>query len=307
VSGRKPSPHPDRLRLRLASGVRLALVGVLLNTFLAVTKIAAGIFGHSYALIADGVESTLDIFGSLVIWGGLQIAARPPDESHPYGHGKAEALATIVVALVVLAAAAGLAVQSIREILTPHHAPAPFTLAVLILVVICKELLFRKVIAAGSEIGSTAVKADAWHHRADAITSVAAFVGISIALAGGPGYESAEDWAALIACGIIAYNGVRLLTPAVQDVMDTAPPSELAEQVREIATAVPGVVGLEQCRTRKMGLEYYVDLHVEVDGEITVREGHLIAHDVKDAVVAAIPAVADVLVHVEPAGRYDAD
>src|SRR5690606_15786219 len=165
---------------------------------------------------------------------------------HPYGHGKAEALATIVVALIVLAAAVGLAVQSVREILTPHHAPAPFTLAVLIVVVVCKELLFRKVIAAGSEIGSTAVQADAWHHRADAITSVAAFLGISLALAGGPGYESADDWAALIACGIIAYNGLRLLTPAVQDVMDTAPPSRIAEQVRAAATAVPGVVALEQ-------------------------------------------------------------
>lgn len=289
------------MRERLAPGARLALVGVLLNTFLAVIKIAAGIFGHTYALIADGIESTLDIFGSLIIWGGLQIAAIPPDESHPYGHGKAEALATIVVALIVLAAAVGLAVQSVREILTPHHAPAPFTLVVLIAVVVCKELLFRKVVQAGSEIGSTAVQADAWHHRADAITSLAAFFGISIALIGGPGYEPADDWAALLACGIIAYNGYRLLMPAIHEVMDTAPPAHIIAQVRHVAAGVPGVVALEQCRTRKMGLEYYVDMHVEVDGEISVREGHSIAHAVKDEVRSAIPAVADVLVHVEPA------
>ncbi len=285
--------------------MRLALVGVLLNTLLAVTKIAAGILGNTYALIADGIESTLDIFASLIIWGGLQIATLPPDDSHPYGHGKAEALATIVVALTVLAAAVGLAVQSLREIYTPHHAPAPFTLVVLLVVIVCKELLFRKVIRAGNEIGSTAVQADAWHHRADAITSVAALIGISIALIGGPGYEPADDWAALLACGIIAYNGYRLLMPAIYEVMDTAPPSHLAEQVREVAAGVPGVVGLERCLTRKMGLQYYVDMHVEVDADITVREGHLIAHAVKDTVQGAIPTVADVLVHVEPAGEMD--
>jgi cation diffusion facilitator family transporter len=284
-------------------GARLALWGIAVNLLLAAFKIVAGIVGDCYALIADGIESSLDIFGSVVIWFGLQVAAEPPDARHPYGHGKAEPVAAIVVALMALAAALGLAVQSIREIVTPHHAPAPFTLAVLVLVVAVKEFLFRKVLAAGESAGSTAVKSDAWHHRSDAITSAAAFIGIVIALIGGPGWEPADDWAALLACGVIAFNGWRVLWPALSELMDTAPPEELDQQIRTIAAGVEGVIELDQCRIRKMGVEFYVDLHVGVDAAITVRAGHAIAHAVKDAVRRAKPNVADVLVHIEPAQK----
>ena len=296
------APTTSNTQRKLESGARLALVGIVVNCVLATIKIAAGIVGNCYALIADGIESTLDIFGSILIWGGLKLAARPPDEDHPYGHGKAEALAAIGVALTVIVAAIGIAGQSVREILTPHHAPAPFTLLVLVGVVIVKETLFRKVIHTGDAIGSAAVKTDAWHHRSDAITSLAAFIGISIALIGGAGWESADDWAALFACGLIGFNGWRLLVPALQEALDAAPPAHIQQSVRAAAAAVPGVRDLEQCRVRKMGLEFYVDLHVGVDAEISVREGHRIAHEVKDAIRGAIPEVADVLVHIEPAG-----
>lgn len=285
---------------KLESGANLALAGIVVNGALAAVKIASGIIGHSYVLIADGIESGLDIFGSLVIWFGLKVAATPPDDEHPYGHGKAEPVAAIVVALMVMGAALGLAVQSIREIVTPHHAPAPFTLVVLVLVVIVKEMLFRKVILTGHEIGSSAVKTDAWHHRSDAITSVAAFVGISIALIGGPGWESADDWAALLACGLIGFNGWRLLQPALHEAMDSAPSQEWQDRVRSAAAAVPGTLNVEKCRIRKTGLEYYVDIHVGVNAGLTVREGHRIGHAVKDAIRAAHPEVADVLVHIEP-------
>jgi cation diffusion facilitator family transporter len=164
-----------------------------------------------------------------------------------------------------------------------------------------KELLFRKIIDTGDRIGSAAVKTDAWHHRSDAITSMAAFIGISVALIGGPGWEPADDWAALLACGLIGYNGYRLLVPALQEALDAAPPKELESEIRSIAGGVPGVAELDQCRIRKMGLEFYVDLHVGVNADLTVREGHRIAHDVKDAIRAANPAVTDVLVHIEPA------
>ena len=294
-------PTTSNTKRKLDSGARLALAGIVANALLAIIKIASGIVGNCYALIADGIESTLDIFGSIVIWGGLKLAGLPPDDSHPYGHGKAEALASIVVALTVMAAAVGLAVQSVREILTPHHAPAPFTLIVLVAVVIVKETLFRKVIHTGDEIGSSAVKTEAWHHRSDAITSAAAFIGISIALIGGPGWEPADDWAALLACGLIGFNGYRLLIPGLQEALDAAPPQRFAENVRAIAAAVPGVLELDQCRVRKMGLDLYVDLHIGVDAESSVREGHRIAHAVKDAIRAKIPEVADVLVHIEPA------
>ncbi len=281
-------------------GARLALLGVVVNIALAATKITAGVIGHCYALIADGIESTLDIFGSLAIWFGLKVASEPPDETHPYGHGKAEPVAAVAVALLVIAAAFGLAVQSFHEIITPHHAPAPFTLAVLVLVILVKETLFRKVAHAAESLGSSAVKTDAWHHRSDAITSVGAFIGISIALVGGKGWEPADDWAALFTCGIIGYNGWRLLMPALHEIMDTAPPKAFEEQVRAEASAVPGVVEVEKCRVRKMGIDLYVDIHVGVSAELSVREGHRIAHAVKDAIRAGNPAIADALVHIEP-------
>ena len=282
------------------AGARLALLGVAVNFLLALVKIVSGVLGNCYALIADGIESTLDIFGSLAIWVGLKVAAEPPDDEHPYGHGKAEPLASVVVAFAVILAAIGLAVESVREIITPHHAPAPFTLAVLVAVIVVKETLFRKVSAAAGQTGSSAVKTDAWHHRSDAITSAGAFVGISIAILGGPGWEQADDWAALFTCGIIGFNGWRLLRPALLEIMDTAPPKELEDSVRAVAAAVAGVITVEKCRLRKMGIEFYVDIHIGVDAALTVRAGHRIGHDVKDAIRAANPAAADVLVHIEP-------
>jgi cation diffusion facilitator family transporter len=285
---------------RLKNGSRLALAGAAVNVLLAGVKIGCGIAGHSYALIADGIESTLDIFGSLLVWAGLRYAAMPPDETHPYGHGKAETLAAIAVGILLLGTSVLLAVESVREILTPHHAPAPFTLAVLLVVILVKEGLYRKVLHHGAELGSSALESDAWHHRSDAITSAAAFVGISVALVGGEGYESADDYAALVACGIIALNGIRILGPAVNEAMDVAPPLHIEQSVRDFAVAVDGVRGVEKCRVRKMGIEFYVDLHVLVSGDMPVREGHEIAHAVKDAVRAQMPSVADVLVHIEP-------
>lgn len=285
---------------RLNRGARWAVVGLCVNLVLAGGKILGGVLGHSYALIADGIESCLDIFGSLVVMSGLRWAAVPPDADHPYGHGKAEPLAGAVVAIALLGAAVGLAAMSVREILEPHHAPAPFTLAVLLSVVLIKEVLYRVMRKVGREIGSIAVEADAWHHRGDAITSVAAFVGISIAVFGGPGFEAADDWAALLACAIIAWNGVRLLRPALAEIMDAAPPEDVVAGMKATAAAVPGVDALDKCRVRKTGLIYYVDLHIRVDGAISVLEGHRIAHRVKDALRANHPEVADALVHVEP-------
>jgi cation diffusion facilitator family transporter len=282
--------------------MRSVLIGVFVNGALAIIKGIAGFLGNSYALIADAIESAFDIFTSILVWLGLRYASRPPDETHPYGHGKAEPLVAGFVSMVLLAAAVLIGVESVREILTPHHAPAPFTLIVLVVVVVAKELLFRFVIKTGHEIDSTAVKTDAWHHRSDAITSAAAFVGISIALIGGPGYESADDFAALVAAAIIAFNAIRLLRPAVAELLDAAPPKEIEEQVRRAALTVEGVLGLDKCIVRKVGLDLYVDLHVMVDGELTVRQGHEIAHDVKDAVRQDNARVRDVIVHVEPAG-----
>jgi cation diffusion facilitator family transporter len=283
------------------AGARVALLGLVINVVLAAVKIVAGVVGHAYVLIADGMESAIDVAGSIVIWGGLTVAARPPDRTHPYGHGKAEPIAALVVAICVLAAAIGLAIESVREILTPHHGPAPFTLAVLVAVIVIKEFLFRYVNRIGQDLESTAVQTDAWHHRSDALTSGAAFIGISVALIGGERWQSADDWAALFACAVIAANGVRLALPAFQEIMDTAPGGKIVRSIRAVASSVPGVVEVEKCYARKMGLDYYVDLHVGVDGNISVHEGHKIAHRVKSAIQQSDSRVADVLVHIEPA------
>jgi len=284
-----------------ARGMRSTLVGILTNALLAVIKGTAGVLGNSYALIADAIESTTDIASSLIVWVGLKISGKPPDADHPYGHGKAEPIAAVVVALALLGAAIGIAAQSVDEILTPHSSPAPFTLLVLLLVVVTKEALFRFVFTVGTEIRSTAVKSDAWHHRSDAITSAAAFVGISISLIGGPGFDSADDWAALFASAIIAMNAYRILRPALNEVMDAAPPSSLVDAVLAAASTVADVASVEKCRVRKVGFAHYVDLHVEVHAGLTVQHGHTIAHAVKSAVLAQVPQVSDVLVHVEPA------
>src|SRR6476646_1185325 len=285
----------------MQSGARVALAGMLVNVVFAAAKISAGLFGNSYVLIADGIESALDIAGSVVIWGGLKFASRPPDETHPYGHGKAEPLAAGIVAAGVLLASIGLAIQSVREIFTPHHAPAPFTLVVLVLVIVTKEFLYRAVMRVGKDVESTAVQTDAWHHRADALTSVAAFIGISIALIGGEKWYSADNWAAMFACAVIATNGWRLLFPALHEILDTAPRGEIVSRIQQAAASVAGVVNVEKCLVRKMGISFYVDLHVGVDSGISVREGHAIAHRVKDDIKQTDARIADVLVHIEPA------
>jgi cation diffusion facilitator family transporter len=285
----------------LQTGARVALLGLVINVVLASAKIVAGVVGHAYVLIADGIESALDVGGSIVIWGGLTFAARPPDQTHPYGHGKAEPIAAVIVAIGVLVAALGLAIQSVREIFLPHHAPAPYTLAILIVVIMIKEILFRYVNRIGRDAESTAVQTDAWHHRSDALTSAAAFIGISVALIGGKRWQSADDWAALFACAVIAANGIRLLRPAFYEIMDTAPRGKFIRSISRTALSVPGVIDVEKCRARKMGLDFYVDLHVGVDGNMSVHEGHEIAHRVKAAIQQSDSRIADVLVHIEPA------
>jgi cation diffusion facilitator family transporter len=295
------APHPQPATSNLQTGARLALIGLFVNVAFAIIKISGGIWGHAYALIADGIESALDVAGSIVIWGGLRFASRPPDETHPYGHGKAEPLTAILVAGIVLIAAITLAAESAYTMFSPHSKPAPLTLLILVLVVVVKEALFRYVIRFGRSAESIAIEADAWRHRADVFSSIAAFIGISIALIGGERWRSADNWAAIFVCLVIASVGVRLLRPALYDILDTAPRGEILDRVRDAAASVKGVVRIDKSLVRKMGLSFYVDLHVEVDGDIPVREGHHIAHEVKRAIQKSDPRIDDVLVHIEPA------
>ena len=272
----------------------------MVNVVLAAAKLAAGLVGHSHALVADAVESLADIFSSLVVWRGLVVAAAPADAEHPYGHGKAEPIAAAIVSTMLLLAAGGIALQAIHAILQPKLGPAPFTLLVLLVVVVVKEGLFRFVVREAKSVESTVVRTDAWHHRSDAITSLAAGIGISVALVGGKGYEVADDVAAIVAAGIIAWNGWRLLRPALDELMDPAPDLEFRKEIQSLASTIPGVERIEKCVVRKAGYHYFVDMHVEVDPDMTVLQGHAIAHAVKDHVRHHRPAVYDVLVHIEP-------
>jgi len=297
----------SRLRATIGSmesfqrGVRLSILSVFVNLVLAATKIVAGVFGTSYALIADGIESSTDVFSSIVVWRSLRISARPADEKHPYGHGKAESIAGLLVAIALIGAVILIAVQSIREIVTPHHAPAPFTLFVLLAVVLIKEVMYRAVYRTSRSLDSLALRGDAWHHRSDALTSAAAFVGITIALVGGPGYETADDWAALAACLVIVFNGFRLLLPALDEMMDASVPRPVEEEIRKVAGEVEGVCLIEKCRVRKSGLGLLMDIHVMVDGELSVRRGHAIAHQVTNRLLTSELPIHDVVVHMEPA------
>lgn len=299
--GRHDAEHHAEHERRAHASAALVLRGVVLNIVLAGVKFAGGILGGTYALIADGAESLLDVFSSGLVWAGFRVAAHPPDDDHPYGHGKAEPLAAMAVGLVIFAAATWIAVHAVHEIRTPHRAPHWATLPLLAGIVAVKWWFSRRMAAAGEEQGSTGLGAEAWHHYSDAVTSAAAFVGIAIAVTCGAGYETADDWAALVACGVIFFNGAAIFGRALGDVMDTAVPPAFENEVRAISAAVPGVRGIDKCRARKSGLSHLVDIHVEVDPRLSVREGHDIAHAVKDALQRSPLHVIDVSVHIEPA------
>ncbi len=291
---RDPSAHPA------TKGMKPVVAGGVINFFLVIVKISAGILGNSYALIADGIESAADIFSSFVLWFGLKVASKAPDKDHPYGHGKAEPIAGAFVALALLGAAVLVVVQSIHKILTPHLLPRQFTLYILGAIILVKQILFGYVMRIGKKINSTALYADAWHHLSDSISSAAAFIGISIAIIMGPGYESADDWAAIVASVIIVINAYKILMPSLAEMMDTAPSDSIIKEVKQVAMKVDGVTGLDKCFVRKMGFDYYVDLHVIVDGSLSVHKGHNISHRVKDAILHAMPNISDVLIHIEP-------
>ncbi len=294
-----------RIQHRAEASASLVFRGIVLNVVLAILKFSGGILGGTYALIADGVESLLDVFSSTLVWAGFRVASRPPDADHPYGHGKAEPLAAMAVGLVILAAAVWIGVHAVHEIITPHRVPHWATLPLLAGIVGVKWWFSRRVARLGEAEGSTGLGAEAWHHYSDAVTSAAAFMGIAIAVICGEGYEAADDWAALLACGVIVFNGVAIFNRALRDVMDTAVPLAFENEVRAVASAVPGVSGLDKCRVRKSGLSHLVDIHVEVHPQLTVREGHEIAHAVQDALLRSSLHVTDVSVHIEPAPELE--
>ena len=282
------------------TAIKATYFSIFGNTSLAIIKGLAGFFGNSYALIADAIESTTDIFSSFLVLFGIKYSNRPADKNHPYGHGRAEPLITFLVVGFLITSATIIAYESIINIGTPHQLPKPWTLLVLGAIIVWKEYSFRIVMKRSIETNSSSLRADAWHHRSDAITSVAAFLGISIALILGNGYESADDWAALFASGFILYNSYLIFRPALGEIMDEHLYDDLIEQIRMVSIQVDGIIDTEKCFIRKAGMQYHVDLHATVDSNITVKEGHDLAHKLKDTLQEEIPELGHVLIHVEP-------
>ena len=282
------------------TAIRTTYFSIAGNTCLAVIKGLAGVFGNSYALIADAIESTTDIFASFLVLFGIKYANRPADKNHPYGHGRAEPLITFLVVGFLITSATIIAYESIINIGTPHDLPKVWTLFILIPLIVWKEISFRLVMKKAKETNSSSLKADAWHHRSDAITSIAALIGISISLYFGKGYETADDWAALFASGFILYNSYKIFRPALGEIMDEHLYDDLVAEIRKIALTVEGVVATEKCLIRKAGMNYHVDLHATVPANITVKNGHDIAHKLKDTLRNEIPQLGHVLIHIEP-------
>jgi len=276
---------------------------------LAAVKLAAGLFGRSTALVADAVESLADTIGSVFVWQALRISGRPPDEDHPYGYGKAEALAALAVGVMLVVAAGLIVVEAFHELMVIHPAPSPWTLWVFLGVIVVKELLFRLVIRGAGRFDSDAARADAWHHRADAVTSLAAFVGVAVAiwgprLTGVHNLVFADEVAALLASGIILTTARRLIRPALAELLD-AVAHEMAGKVAEVASRIEGVREVEKVLVRKSGAGHLADMHLHVDPESTIRDAHALGHKVKSVLLAEIPNLTDVLIHLEPADEMD--
>lgn len=286
--------------VNVSKAVSATYFSILSSSALALIKGVAGVAGNSYALVADAIESTADIFSSLLVLFGIKYASRPADKNHPYGHGRAEPLVTFLVVGFLITSAAVIAYESIRNIKTPHGLPKAWTLIILGGIIIWKEISFRIVMRRSKETNSTALRADAWHHRSDAITSVAAFIGISIALLCGKGFEVADDWAALFAAAFILYNSFLIFRPALSEIMDEHLHDDLVLEIRRVAVTVDGILGTEKCFVRKTGMIYHVDLHAIVNAEITVKQGHDLAHILQDRLKQQIPGLGNILIHIEP-------
>ena len=283
--------------------IKATYFSILTNLILAIAKGITGFFGNSYALIADAIESMTDVFSSALVLFGIKYSSRPADSNHPYGHGRAETLVTFLVVGFLVISATVIAYESIVNIQTPHETPEKYTLIVLAIIILIKEVSYRLVNKKGKETNSSLLEADAWHHRSDAITSLMAFIGISIAIFMGPGYETADDWAALGASFFIIYNAYLIFRPALGEILDEHVYDDLVEQIRIVSAQVKGVEGTEKCFVRKTGMTFLVDLHLQVDGNLSVNKGHEISHLVKDTLMQQLPEIANILIHIEPASK----
>lgn len=279
---------------------RAALIGLVINVALACAKLIGGTWGHSYALISDAVNSLGDVLTSVVVVVALRVAQRPADEEHPYGHTRAEAIAGSNVAVAIVVSALLVAYEAFRSLAGEPTLPELWTLWIAGGNVVIKETLYQYKVRIGKRIGSAALIANAWDHRSDALSALAVLVGLAIAHFGGPSFFVADRVAALFVAGAIIWSGVTLLRHTASELMDRQADDPLVLQLRSAALGIAGVAGVDKLFVRKSGLEYLVDIHIEVEPEMTVAAGHEIGHRVKDQLMGRFPNVRDILVHLEP-------
>jgi cation diffusion facilitator family transporter len=284
----------------LRRGQGSALRGILLNGALGGAKFVAGLLGHSYAMVADACESFGDVAGSCVTLYGLRLAAEPADKRHPSGHGRAETLASMVTALALVTIGSLIFWHAMGSLGEPRPSPAPWTLLILLPVIVAKERMFHFIYARGKESGSPALVAEAWHQRSDVVTSIAALTGIVVAWIGGPAWSHADSWAAMLASVWVVGTGLWLLGPTLHELMEGSVDPALLDYIHDTSLACPGILGIDKVWVRKLGMRLMIDMHIEVDPDLSVQEGHRLAHEVKDKLQSELPQVRDVMVHVEP-------
>lgn len=304
MTARMPSPSPTE-----ATGsaeplyhevTRAAMLGLGVNLVLGAAKLAGGVLGNSFALLADAVNSIGDCVSTVVVLVALRIARRPPDQEHPYGHSRAEGVAASNVALLMILSALGIGWEALQRMGSVHAAPPLWTLFIAGANVVIKEGLYQYHASVGRRTGSAAILANAWDHRSDAMCALAVLLGLAANRWGGLRFTWADEVASLVVVAAIVWSGMRLFRQSGSELMDVQAPPELVAEIRRQAAAVPGVLDVEKLWVRKSGLEYFADLHLQVDPNMTVADGHRIGHAVKDRLVASFPALRDVLVHLEP-------
>ncbi len=290
----------------MQTGQRIAAAGMAITGALALVKIFAGLAVHSTAVVADGLESAGDVFSSGMVLLGLTLSFKPADENHPYGHGRAEILSGLLVGLVLASGGALISYGSFLRLGQPHEPLRWFVVWPLAASLVAKSALAATKFQVGKRMRSAALMGDAWHDTTDCISALTALIAVALTLAAPQRFFNADRYGGLAVGIIIILAGVRVARETALQLMDTMPSDKMIAEIRAAASQVHGVLGIEKCFARKTGLSYHVDLHMEVDPEMTVRQSHDLAHEVRLRVVEQVDWVADVLVHVEPAPGVNA-
>ena len=291
------------------AGRRLAIVSVAGSAALAILNVTVGLFSDSTSVVAAGLEFAGDVLASLIVFLGMLMASRPPDEDHPYGHGRFEILAGLLVGLILILAGFGICLHSLDKVGDVHAGPGVMAIWALAVSMVVKSILAWSKFRVGRRIGSAALVADAWNDSVDLLSCMTALAAVALTIYDPQRFLAADHYGGFAVGIIVVATGVRVVRDTSLELTDTMPAAHVLTQIKGIAMEVPRVEGVEKCFARKTGLQYHVDLHIEVQPTLTVAQSHYIAHKVQDRIVQRMPSVASVLVHIEPTpdGRIEGE